>query len=577
MLNDSQKGAVDQVDSHDQVIVLEDPDQPLAGRLTDGHALLLKGKAGPGARNFQSPQSFRAKGNSRHSDWWHDAVIYEVYMRSVADASGDGNGDLRGVTSHIPYLASLGVDVVWLTPFYPSPLADNGYDIKDYYNVDPVFGSLQDFDRLLASAHDHGLKVVIDFVANHTSDEHPWFQEALRSPPGSAARNRYLFRDGRGANFDQPPNDWQSIFGGSAWKRVPNDRQWYFHLFLDKQVDLNWRNPEVHREFDNIIRFWLDRGVDGLRVDAGECLLKRENFSDYGDGLYFADQPHLEDIFHEWRQIVNQYPGRCLIGEIFNTPQGNVSKYVSNDRLNQSFAFDFQQAVWKKSTLLPIMQSWCSWANQTGLAPTWVSSSHDQIRYVTRLGLSEPGAFVNEVNEQPNEQLGVRRARAMICMTAFLPGAMCLYYGEELGLPNNYALRGAMRGARAPMSWKKNAPAFGFSPTGNTWLPQPSSYGEYAADRQEDQDSSVLSFYKYVLRLRREYGLGRGKIQWVDSGNSNVIIAKSGDITMVINMGNTSLRVRTTSKVIVRSSTEPVTNLMFEKPLPANSAIWLKS
>ena len=602
MRNDVHNGAPAASTAHDlhDIEVIEDLGLPLEGDITDSSLSLhrdnkvLQGQPKHAIQALHAPQAVRANPD-KGENWWRDAVIYEIYMRSVADESGDGIGDLPGIVSRVPYLSSLGIDALWLTPFYPSPQADNGYDISDFYNIDPLFGTLEDFDCLVTRAHEHGIKVIIDLVPNHTSDEHPWFQEALRSPAGSAARNRYLFRDGQGDNYDQPPNNWQSIFGGSAWKRVPNDKQWYLHYFSEKQIDLNWRNPEVHREFERIIRFWLDRGVDALRIDAAQCLLKRESFTDitpWDSDYPFAHQPHLADIFQEWRQITNQYPNRCMIGEMFGSPQ-LMSRYVANDKLNQVFTFDYQSALWRKSSLQPVMTSWNNWARQINSAPIWLTSSHDRLRYVSRLGLSTPGASPNGLNarsEQPNNRLGQQRARAMICMTAFLPGAMCLYYGEELGLPEHTTLEDKYRrdaafrsgrvigrdGARVPMPWKQKSPSFGFSATGKSWLPQPDTYGEYAVDRQEADTTSTLSLYKYLLELRRLYSLGQGTIKWISTLYSNVIVARNGDLIMAINMGNMPVALPLSGNVIVRSTSESVQPNLFFKRLPANSAMWVK-
>lgn len=524
--------------------------------------------------------------------WWKDAVIYEVYIRSFADGNNDGIGDLQGVASRVPYLASLGVDAIWLTPFYPSPQADNGYDIENYYDVDPQYGSLKDFDHLLAQAHHYNIKVMIDIVANHTSARHPWFQAALAAAPGSPERDRYLFMDGKGPNYNLPPNNWDSWFGGVAWKRVPNDRQWYLHAFSDQQPDLNWHNPEVRQEFARILTFWLDRGVDGLRVDAGMCFLKRADYSDEHESDLddpLSHQPGVPEIFQEWREIVDRYPNRCLIGEIFGAPE-DALQYVGPKALDQVFTFDYQLTYWQASKIKPVIRQWIQKAAMVDSEPVWVTSSHDQVRYVSRLGLSIPGAMprgIDAINEQPNVRLGTQRARAMICMTAFLPGAMCIYYGEELGLPEHTTLDDALRqdprympgryigrdGARIPMPWTAGRAPYGFSEKAKPWLPQPTAYKHLAVERQSNDPVSMLSLYRELLALRRKHGLGRGKLQWIVPPRNDVMLLKNGDLVMAINFGQTPVTLPFTGEVIAKSQPK----LSFKQGrLPAGSAVWIK-
>ncbi|MGI9029053.1 MAG: alpha-amylase family glycosyl hydrolase, partial [Ilumatobacteraceae bacterium] len=301
----------------------------------------------------------------RVGPWWRHAVIYQIYVRSFADADGDGMGDLAGVRSHLPYLRQLGVDAVWLTPFYPSPQADAGYDVADYRDVDPLFGNLAEADGLIADAHALGLRVIVDIVPNHTSSEHRWFQEALAAPPGSRERARYLFRDGRGEDGVEPPNDWSSNFGGPAWTRVVADDgrpgQWYLHLFDAGQPDLDWLNDEVRAEFESVLRFWLDRGVDGFRIDVAHGLAKDPAMPDVAgrfesgpapSGHPHWDQDEVHEVYRAWRRLTNSYAGdRMFVGEIWLHSPEQVARYVRPDELHTAFNFHFLLAPWDAAAM----------------------------------------------------------------------------------------------------------------------------------------------------------------------------------------------------------------------------------
>lgn len=539
------------------------------------------------------PNVVHADGKTNPKQWWHNAVIYQVYIRSFQDTNDDGIGDIPGITAQIPYLSTLGVDAVWLTPFYPSPKADNGYDISNYCDVDPQYGTLKDFDALVERAHRFNIKIIIDVVANHTSAQHPWFKAALKAPAGSRKRNRYLFMDGKGANHSEPPNNWQSWFGGSAWKRVPNDKQWYLHTFSDQQPDLNWRNPEVRLEFSRILRFWLDRKVDGLRVDAAMCLIKRKDFSDAQPtdmNEPLSHQPEVFKIYREWRKIVDEYKNRCMIGEIFgDTPQQTL-QYVRDGKLDQAFNFDYQSSTWQTMDMYYAIATWLRLASSIGSEPVWVTSSHDQVRHVSRLGLTNPGISprgIAATSEQPSPELGQLRARALACLTTFLPGAMCIYYGEELGLPDHTTLDNKFRkdprfkpgqyigrdGARIPMPWQHNKPAFGFSHRTRIWLPQPASYSRFAVDKQTNDPGSMLALYKKLLKLRRRYGLGRGSVTWITPPREDVIVVRNRDLVLVINFGHVPVTLPVTGQMIAKSMMRISTR---DKEIPGNAAVWIK-
>lgn len=393
-------------------------------------------------------------------DWWKQAVVYQIYPRSFQDVNGDGLGDIAGITQRIDYLKDLGVDAIWLSPFYPSALADGGYDVIDYRNVDPRLGTMEDFDRMAEAAHTAGMRVIVDIVPNHTSDGHVWFQEALQSQAGSAARNRYIFRDGRGENGELPPNDWQSIFGGSAWQRTA-DGQWYLHLFAKEQPDLNWKNPEVHEEFKKTLRFWSDHGADGFRIDVAHGLAKdldSEPLEELGrkwsvtgapehDGSHpLWDRDEVHEIYREWREVFDEYnPPRFAVGEAWVAPERQY-RYASEEELGQVFNFEFAKADWFASDFRTAIEEGLAAAERSGSTTTWVMSNHDVVRHASRYGLPQvhtqsyhqlANAWLlkDGTNFIENRELGERRARAAIMMELALPGSVYVYQGEELGLP----------------------------------------------------------------------------------------------------------------------------------------------
>lgn len=393
-------------------------------------------------------------------DWWKQAVVYQIYPRSFQDVNGDGLGDIAGITQRIDYLKDLGVDAIWLSPFYPSALADGGYDVIDYRNVDPRLGTMEDFDQMAAAAHEAGMRVVVDIVPNHTSDGHVWFQEALQSPAGSPARDRYIFRDGRGENGELPPNDWQSIFGGPAWHRVA-DGQWYLHLFAKEQPDLNWKNTEVHEEFKKTLRFWSDHGADGFRIDVAHGLAKdldSEPLEELGrkwsvtgiprpDGIHpLWDRDEVHEIYREWREVFNEYdPPRFAVGEAWVAPERQY-RYASEEELGQVFNFEFAKADWFAEDFRTAIEEGLAAAERSGSTTTWVMSNHDVVRHASRYGL--PQVHTQSYHQLANawllkdgtnfiedRELGERRARAAIMMELALPGSVYVYQGEELGLP----------------------------------------------------------------------------------------------------------------------------------------------
>ena len=522
--------------------------------------------------------------------WWRHAVIYQIYPRSFADADGDGVGDLPGIVDRLDHVADLGADAVWLSPFYVSPHADAGYDVADYRAIDPLFGTLEDADKLIVRAHELGLRVIVDLVPNHTSDEHAWFQAALAAGPGSPERARYVFRDGSGPDGDEPPNDWFSVFGGPAWTRVTEPDgtpgQWYLHLFDVKQPDLDWTHPEVHEEFRDVLRFWLRRGVDGFRVDVAHGLVKDPTlpnwakdtgpFGGAGDGVIppMWDQDGVHDIYREWRSVLEEFDGdRVLVAEAWVKPQERLARYVREDEMHQAFNFEYLEAPWRAADQREVIQVSLDAMEEVGAPATWVLSNHDVLRHATRLAL-EPGRprpiGIGPDDPQPDAALGLRRARAATLTMLALPGSAYLYQGEELGLPEHTELDEEVRqdptflrsggallgrdGCRVPMPWEADAPALGFSPTGRSWLPQPDVYAELAVDQQEGVEGSTLELYREVLRLRHRFDLGTGTLTWdgeLDGGD--VLAFANGPVRVVANLGADPVRLPPGVEVLVAS------------------------
>lgn len=524
-------------------------------------------------------------------EWWRTSAVYQVYPRSWADSNGDGVGDLPGITAKLPYLRDLGVDALWISPFYTSPMADAGYDVADYRDIDPLFGTLADADKLIARAHELDLRVIVDLVPNHSSDEHEWFKAALAAGPGSPERERYLFRDGKGENGELPPNDWQAIFGGNAWTRVSdadgNPEQWYLHLFDPKQPDFNWNNPAVRDEFVSILTFWLDRGVDGFRVDVAHSLIKADGLPDHAAHAQMAgtgdashdnggpmwDQEGVHEIYRAWRELLDSYnprdadgydsaADRAMCAEAWVSPPERLARYVRPDEFHQAFNFAFLETPWRAADLHESITSSYRSNDSVGAPTTWVLSNHDVVRHATRLALPVGQPRPNGIraeDPQPDAALGLRRALAATALELALPGGAYLYQGEELGLPDHTTMPDEARqdptwersehteagrdGCRVPMPWVKDAPSFGFGPSEATWLPQPEVYGDLAVDQQDGVAGSTLEFYRRMLRERHARELGSGSLTWVEGAGDDDVVAfvnsRDGheDLWVVTNFG----------------------------------------
>ena len=535
--------------------------------------------------------------------WWRNAVVYQIYPRSFADHNGDGIGDIRGIISRIDYLAKLGIDAVWLSPFYPSALADGGYDVDDYMAIDPRIGTMAEFDEMVEKLHAKNIRVFVDIVPNHSSDRHVWFQEALAAPRGSAARDRYIFRDGK--SNGEPPSKLASHFGPTGWTQVA-DGQWYMHLFTKEQPDFNWDNEDVNQYFLDTLRFWSDRGVDGFRIDVAHALKKnldplpdRESFalsamkSDGTDPLFDRDEVH--EVYAQWRKVFNEYdPPRVAVAEAWVHPN-RVARYASEDGLGQSFNFDLLGSAWDARAFREKIAYNLELSAKTGSSSTWVLSNHDVIRHATRLvipGLGESIDFfsdesawyvANRMDPKLDLELGVARARAATMLILALPGSSYLYQGEELGLhdvldipsdqmqdPQWFRGEGKLKsrdGCRVPLPWEKTGSSFGFGP-GGSHLPQPRWYSEYSVEAQENDPSSTLNIYRQALALRKRL-YQSDRIEWLELGKDVLGFRRDGWIS-ITNFGIGPVDLPEGNLLL--SSAELV-----EGKLPAAATAWLQA
>ncbi|MGZ9930606.1 glycoside hydrolase family 13 protein [Streptomyces sp. NC-S4] len=525
--------------------------------------------------------------------WWREAVIYQVYPRSFADSNGDGMGDLEGIRSRLPYLKELGVDAVWLSPFYASPQADAGYDVADYRAIDPMFGTLHDADAVIREAHELGLRIIVDLVPNHCSDQHEWFKQALREGPGTPLRERFHFRPGRGADGAEPPNDWESIFGGPAWTRVA-DGEWYLHLFAPEQPDFNWEHPAVQDEFRSILRFWLDLGVDGFRVDVAHGLVKAPGLPDLGakdqlkllgnDVMPFFDQDGVHEIYRSWRRILDEYEGaRVLVAEAWTPTVERTALYVRPDEMQQAFNFQYLTTDWEASALREVIDGSLAAMRTVGAPTTWVLSNHDVTRHATRF--ANPAGLGTQLREPGDRELGLRRARAASLLMLALPGSAYVYQGEELGLPDVTDLPDEVRqdpsftraagqdgfrdGCRVPIPWSGTEAPYGFG-AGGSWLPQPDSWADLSVAAQTGDPSSTLELYRTALRLRRERpDLGAGEsVDW-QAAPEGVLVFRRGEFLCTANTTGTAVRFPVAGEVLLSSGAT-----VEDGVLPADTTVW---
>lgn len=539
------------------------------------------------------------------TEWWRDAVIYQIYPRSFADSNGDGIGDLRGIVEHLDYLADLGVDGIWLGPVMTSPQADHGYDVADYRDVDPIFGTLADMDALIAACHDRSLKITLDFVPNHTSHEHPWFRAAIAAGPGSPERARYHFRPGRGDHGELPPNNWRSVFGGPSWTRVTEadgqPGEWYYHLFAPEQPDLNWRNPEVLPEFTDVLRFWLDRGIDGFRIDVSDAPMKDPDFPDTADAQPVIPKDEasgVHDIYRAFRAVFDDYPGDRMAVIETGADADIVALFLRSDEMNLAFNFDFTRARWHADELRAAITGALAANDAVGAPTTWVTDNHDMPRSVSRYGssLRLAGEYVPALAdaEAVDIVLGTRRHRAMALLMLALPGTVYLYNGQELGLPNvddlpesvlqdpvwersGHAERGR-DGCRIPMPWSGQQPPYGFSATADTWLPAPHGWETLTVAAQESDDSSMLALYRSALALRHTIpGLGVGGVDWLPAPDGVLALqVADASITVVVNTTAESVPLPEPHGTVLLASDPSISPGSRIGRLPADTAVWLR-
>ena len=531
-------------------------------------------------------------------EWWRNAVIYQVYVRSFADADGDGTGDLAGVRSRLPYLRELGVDALWFTPWYRSPMADGGYDVADYRTIDPAFGTLTEAEGLIDEALALGIRTIIDVVPNHVSHTHEWFQAALAAAPGSPERARFWFHPGRGDDGGQIPTHWVSNFGGPTWTRTSDPDgspgEWYLHLFPPEQPDLNWDHPEVRAEHQDVLRFWFDRGVAGIRIDSAALLVKDPALPEVPAAPATGGHPHIDrdglhQIYRSWRAIADAYdPPRVLVGEVWLEDPARFALYLRPDEMHTAFNFDFMARPWDAKELRQSIDTTLDAHLGVGAPPTWVLSNHDVTRPVTRYGRADTAfAFATKRFGTPTDlELGRRRARAAALLTAALPGSLYIYQGDELGLPEvedlpRTAIQDPMHhrsggvdpgrdGCRVPLPWSGNRPPFGFAPDDATpWLPQPSGWSALTVERQRTDPGSMLRLYQSALRLRRAELDAGAPLTWLDAAG-DVLAFTRADIACVVNLGSVPVDLPGHIDVLLLSDE------LVDGRLRPDSAAWLR-
>lgn len=538
--------------------------------------------------------------NDPTTAWWRHAVVYQVYVRSFADGDGDGIGDLAGARRRLTHVRELGADAIWITPWYPSDGADGGYDVADYRAIDPVLGTLADAEALVREARELGLRTILDVVPNHMATSHPWFREAVATGPGGAARDRFFFRPGRGADGAEPPNDWQSAFGGPAWTRVvePDGRpgEWYLHLFTPAQADLDWRHPAVRDEFEDVLRFWLRRGVAGVRVDSATMIAKDPALPPVptapGPGEHpYVDRDEVHEVYRSWRRVVDAETDGdgVLVGEVWLGDGERLAAYLRPDEMHVAFNFDLMAQPWDATALRRSIEGTLAHHARVGAPATWVLSNHDVTRPVTRYGRVEtafdPAGRRHGVPTDP--ELGVRRARAAALLVAALPGSLYVFQGDELGLPEVEELAPHERrdpivaqtggqdpgrdGCRVPLPWSGDAPPFGFAPDGvATWLPQPAAWAGLTVERQAADRASMLTLYRRVLQLRRTHLRGRGDVlRWLDLGPGVLAFARDGGTACAVNLSDQAVALPSGRVLLSSGPTSDV--------LPPDTAVWWRA
>jgi alpha-glucosidase len=538
-------------------------------------------------------------------EWWRSAVIYQIYPRSFADGNGDGTGDLAGVRSRLGYLRDLGVDAIWYTPWYASPLADGGYDVRDYRRIDPAFGTLEDAEALIAEARELGIRTIVDVVPNHVSAEHEWFRAALAAGPGSPERERFWFHDGGGADGAQIPTGWVSSFQGQTWTRTTNPDgtpgQWYLHLFTPEQPDLNWNHPDVRQEHEDVLRFWFDRGAAGIRIDSAALIVKDPGLPEVPETPGPGEHPHLDrdeihDIYRGWRSVADSYAEpRVLVGEVWLADHERFARYLRPDEMHTAFNFDFMARPWDAKELRESIRMTLEAHAPVGAPATWVLSNHDVTRPVTRYG-REDSSFdfaAKRFGTPSDPELGTRRARAAALLVAALPGALYVYQGDELGLPEAEVPKELIQdpmhfrsdgvdpgrdGCRVPLPWTRTGASLGFGPDVGSapWLPQPTGWRDRSVEAQDGDPDSMLSLYRRALHLRRDLpALHAEELTWlgldldVDSrGDDVVAFTRGARFACVVNLGTAPVPLPAGATVLLASG--PV-----DGEIGPDTAVWL--
>lgn len=527
----------------------------------------------------------------KRSGWWKEAVFYQIYPRSFFDSNGDGEGDLQGITEHLDYVRDLGVDAIWMSPFYSSPNKDGGYDVSNPRDIDARHGNLLDAKNLFMRAHELDLKVLVDIIPNHFSSEHEWFKEALRSQKGSPERSRFHFHDGKDENT--PPNNWISLFGGSAWTQI-DDGQWYLHLFDTSQPDLNWESLDIQKDFEETLRFWLDLGVDGFRIDVAHGLAKEDLLQDHFDpqGLSnalrldvemdaeersallssapFFDRDGVHDIYRHWRKVFDSYDREVMaVAEAWVHPPERALRYIRSDELHQVFNFDLLVAPFDDKEIFLCLERTLKLVGGVGASPTWALSNHDTPRLVSRVGAEQ--------------------ARALALFTFGLPGSCYVFQGQELGLPDAdledsdrqdpsfIRSKGAQKGrdgARVPLPWGGSETTLGFS-TGKPWLPIPQEWEGLSVEKQTGAERSSLEMYRDALELRKRLLTGKEDFTWtITPDGTGVISYRRGNVEMVLNTSDSPLKLKTPGRVLI-SSCETTDLLDGEVELAPRACVWL--
>ncbi|MEO6712134.1 MAG: glycoside hydrolase family 13 protein [Mycobacteriales bacterium] len=543
-------------------------------------------------------------GEALPGEWWRTAVVYQVYPRSFADGNGDGIGDIAGLRGKLGYLQQLGVDALWINPWYPSPMSDGGYDVIDYRDIHPDFGTLAEAEALIEEANAAGIRIIIDVVPNHCSEANVWFQAALAAGPGSAERERFWFRRGRGEHGDIPPNNWKSIFGGDAWTRTTDadgtPGEWYLHLFAPEQPDFNWNNRDVHQEFEGVLRFWFDRGAAGIRIDSAALCVKDADLPDLPDLSAdpddttpnpFTDLDGVHEVYRAWRRIADSYDDRVLIGEVWLPDPVRFAMYLRPDELHTCFNFDFMARPWDATEMRASIDATLEFNGPLDAPATWVLSNHDVTRPVTRYGREDTSfSFAAKRFGVPSDlELGTRRARAAALLAAALPGSLYVYQGDELGLPEAEdiplsKLQDPMHfrsggvdpgrdGCRIPIPWTSDSPSLGFSPddaSGEPWLPQPVQWTGISAEAQDGDPSSMLTLYRDVIAARKEQPALRGDdFEWLDLGTGVLAFRRGDSFACLLNMTTEDIALPTNSSVLLTSAP------LVAGCVTADAAVWL--